>query len=192
MLHFQLRKDSAATSPELDDAKGGGPLAERLVRLRALLAANPLPGDEWAQLNGAVIEGENAWQAMPKDAAKEQAFNNFQRQNKTNDELRKDDTYQAYSNVTERAQRAKAVGQTVEIEPKAAAKQSALMPQEAGRRGGRTPRFTPPASWFHRWNQVRCAPVWLGGELFLLRQVSKRPQMAERWQSPCKVSGWIR
>jgi signal transduction histidine kinase len=174
MLHFQLRKDSAATSPEHDDAKGGGPLAERLVRLRALLAANPLPGDEWAQLNGALIEGENAWQAMPKDAAKEQAFNSFQRQNRTNDELRKDDTYQAYSNVTERAQRAKAVGQTVEIEPKAAAKQSAVMPQQAAAREEmfRDPparAIAPPLET----GQMRA--VWLGGELFLLRQVFQTP-----------------
>jgi signal transduction histidine kinase len=170
LLHFQLRKDSAATSPEHDDADKAGPLTERMVRLRALLAANPLPGDEWAQLNGAVIESENAWQAVPKDALKEQAFNTLQRQIRSNEELRKDETYQTYSNVSERAQRAKAVGQTVEIEPKAAAKQSADIPQQAAA-GAEILRNPPARAMAPLLETGQMRAVWLGGELFLLRQV---------------------
>jgi signal transduction histidine kinase len=170
LLHFQLRKDSAATSPEHDDADKDGPMAERMARLRALLAANPLPGDEWAQLNGAVIEGENAWQAVPKDAAKEQAFNSLQRQNMSNEALRKDETYQTYSNLSERAQRAKAVGQTVEIEPKAAAKQSAAIAQQADA-GAEMFRDPPARAVAPQLETGQMRAVWLGGELFLLRQV---------------------
>ena len=65
LLHFEIRKGGEPISPELDaidtsaagNAKVLAERKERLQRLRELLAANPLPGDEWTQLNSAANEG---------------------------------------------------------------------------------------------------------------------------------------
>jgi len=177
LLHFEIRKGSEPISPELDtldttatgNAKELAQRKERLKRLRELLAANPLPGDEWTQLNYAANEGQVSWNALPKDAALEQGYNIIQRQNKTGDQLRKDETYQANSNTTERAQRARAVAQTVNNGVAQAEQQLALPAQE---------KPLPAQSGFQvdLSNQQaadvgQMHAVWVGGELFLLRQV---------------------
>jgi len=179
LLHFEIRKGGEPISPELDtldtsaagNAKELAQRKERLQRLRELLAANPLPGDEWTQLNTAANEGQVSWDALPKDAALEQNFNIIQRQNKTGDQLRKDETYQANSNTTERAQRAKAVAQTVNNGVAQAEQQLALpaqekpLPAEPGQPAqvDLARQQAADASQMHA--------VWVGGELFLLRQV---------------------
>lgn len=177
LLHFEIREGSALVTPEA----GAGAVEERLRQLRALLADHPLPGDEWSLLNGAVIEGESQWLAVPKDAPQEQAFNAAQRQSKSGDELRKEDSYQASNNINERGQRAKAVAQTLDLanappQDKAArpgasrhdgpmleAREKQLM--EADSADDKTPVAQPLET-----GQMRA--VWLGGELFLLRRIS--------------------
>ncbi len=170
-LHFEIRKDADVTSSEYRKTPHGT-IAERMEKLRALLAANPLPGNEWTQLNEAVIEGENAWQSVPKEAIQEQSYNSQQRLLNQSDELRKDGVYQSFSNVSERAQRAKAVEKTVELPTKkpiapAEAKAESQPTQLAGAAPSDSSLTQSPASPTADAGPMR--PVWLGGELFLLR-----------------------
>jgi signal transduction histidine kinase len=168
-LHFQIRKDRSPDFPGYED-KADGPPDELRLRLRSLLAANPLPGDEWEQLNEAVVEGESAWRSVPKDAIKEQAFNAKQRVERSSYENRADDSYQFSSNVSERAERAKALEKTVEVQKPMARAASAVQQRDAAADEG-----APLPEVVTRPNietgQMRA--VWLGGELFLLRQISQ-------------------
>ena len=179
LLHFEIRKGGEPISPELDtidtsaagNAKVLAERKERLQRLRELLAANPLPGDEWTQLSTAANEGQVSWDAVPKDAALEQGYNIIQRQNKTGDQLRKDETYQAYSNTSERAQRAKAVAQTVDSANAQAEQQLALPAQQrpTPAEPGQPAQLDISRQKTADVGQMHA--VWVGGELFLLRQV---------------------
>ena len=186
-LHFQIQQGGGLTSPELDEhnAKEAGVDAkviqerkERMKQLRVFLAANPLPGDEWTQLNCAAVHGETSWNAVPKDAMKEQEFKKQLRDTKGADELRQDASYQSYNNTGEYAKRAKAVGKNIEqaTDNYARNQQQEIQlaqPQDAG---GMMP-FTASTDI----TPMRC--VWLGGELFLLRHVSKRsPAMTKAVQ----------
>ncbi|MEI6178831.1 MAG: ATP-binding protein [Verrucomicrobiota bacterium] len=125
LLHFEIRKGGEPQSPEFSATGETGAMGGRIQRLRALLAENPLPGDEWARINRNVEQGETAWQAVPKEAVLEQGFNATQRKGQSGDQLRKDDVYQMNSNVTERAQRAKAVANQVDNDALAYAKPQA-------------------------------------------------------------------
>ena len=185
LLRFQIRKGGVPTSPELDtvapedaaaNAQWIGERKERLQNLRDLLAANPLPGDEWTQLNSAANEGEVSWANVPKNPPADQNFNAILRQNKTSDELRQDAAYQGRNNSNERAQRAKAVAQTVDNgialteqqQLKIASQQpAAAQPLPARPAAPAAPPTVAEAS------QMR--GVWVGGELFLLRQVVWNP-----------------
>ncbi len=189
-LHFQIQQGGGLTSPELGepntkeaglDVKILQERKDRMKQLRALLAANPLPGDEWTQLNCAVMVGETTWNSVPKEATKEQALNMTQRQTKDAASNRSDASYQGYSNTNEYAQRAKAVAKNIDngIGKDYAAEQNEDQVQsQAASPGGsqpsvskQLPSIIPPGE------VVDVSPlrgVWLGGELFLLRQVSKR------------------
>jgi signal transduction histidine kinase len=176
-LHFQIQQGGGLTSPELDahNAKEAGVDAtiiqerqDRMKQLRALLAANPLPGDEWTQLTCAVQVGEATWNAVPKDALKEQGSNKLLRQTKGGDELRQDASYQAYSNTSEYAQRAKAVAKNIDSANDYLTQQQEVQLAEP-------PQVMGLSSLFGEVVDVSpMRGVWLGGELFLLRQVSKR------------------
>jgi signal transduction histidine kinase len=183
ILRFEIREGGAVTSPA---GEGDARLTERMKQLRELLAANPLPGDEWTQLNEAVIQGESQWQAVPKEALREQTSNSIQRLNQPADELRKQESYQVHSNLSERAQRAKALDQTAEVFRDAApAPAKSRTEGDAG-----SAVFTP---------QMVVTPlraVWLGGELFLLRRVSQgepgKPQATDDPELTRRVQGvWL-
>jgi len=178
-LRFEILKGGVPTSPELDairpedaaaNAQWIGERKERLKLLRDLLAANPLPGDEWTQLNSAANEGQVSWANVPRNAPADQNFNAVLRQNKSGDELRQDATYQGRNNTSEHAQRAKAVAQTVN-------NGTAQADQQLEAPAGQWP---PPAVAGYQVDMVdrhttaevgQMRAVWIGGELFLLRQV---------------------
>ncbi len=186
-LHFQIQQGGGLTSPELDEhnAKEAGVDAKviqerkkRMKQLRVFLAANPLLGDELTQLNCAAVHGETTWNAVPKDAPKEQELNRQLRDTKGADELRQDAGYQSYSNTGEYAKRAKAVekniGQATDNFTRNQQQEIQLAQPQAA--GGMIPLTTSTDI-----TPMRC--VWLGGELYLLRQVSKRsPAMTKAVQ----------
>ena len=170
-LHFELRKNHQPTFTELSETEDRSPqdraaIQDRIKHLRAVLAANPLPGDEWTLLNEAAMKGETSWQAVPQEALREMKANSIQRKQKSADILRKDSDYQANSTTQERTQRAKALTQTLD---NAASKNAPLPPvgdltsQEATHRPTNLRQVTQAS-------QMR--PIWLGDELFLLRQVT--------------------
>ena len=171
-LHFELRKDHEPTFSELDQIGDPSPqdrsaIEDRVNRLRAVLAANPLPGSEWTLLNEAAQQSETSWQAVPKDAPQEMEANATQRQRKSGEALRKDSDYQANSTTYERSQRAKAIAQTLD---NGTSQLNSISPADGAtsdKIGGR------PAVTTRQLAQVsQMRPIWLGEELFLLRQVT--------------------
>jgi signal transduction histidine kinase len=179
LLHFKIQQGGGLTSPELDEhnAKEAGVDAkiiqerkDRMARLRKLLASNPLPGDEWTQLTCAAAHGETTWNAMPKDAPKEQEANKLLRMNKGGDELRQDSTYQTYSNTSEYAQRAKAVSKNIDNGSNFNDFQTEGIGQT-----NEASRIQSAGAFTQSPGAEDVTPmrgVWLGGELFLLRQYS--------------------
>lgn len=163
-LHFEVRKNHPATFSELGDISDPV-IQSRIQRLQAVLAANPLPGDEWTLLNEAALKGETSWQAVPQDATLENQSNSIQRQLKSLGELRKDETYQANSATNERVQRAKAMAATLD---NAVSKlDSAAAEKRESKERSAFFNFSRRVS---QVSQMR--PIWLGDELFLLRQVT--------------------
>ncbi len=208
-LHFKIQQGGGLTSPELDEhnAKEGGVDAkiiqerkDRMRQLRSLLAANPLPGDEWTQLNCAAVVGETTWNAVPKDAPKEQESNRQLRETKGGDELRQDANYQGYNTTNEYAKRAKAVSKNIDAAKGQRGQQEILLqsPNDSfSKDNGAEPppsqpmRMTPPFGEVADVSPMR--GVWLGGELFLLRQVSRRsPGITKAVQGVWLNSGELR
>ncbi|MCF7675121.1 MAG: HAMP domain-containing histidine kinase, partial [Akkermansiaceae bacterium] len=113
LLHFQLGNNSELLSPEAGaaDSATREAAAERLKRLRVLWAANPPNGDEWSLLAQTPKISLSA--PAPQIPQPQSLDNAFQRETIPNDQLRKDAVYQQQSNVAERNQRARVVGQTV-------------------------------------------------------------------------------
>ncbi len=208
-LHFKIQQGGGLTSPELDEnnAKEAGVDAkiiqerkDRMRQLRSLLAANPLPGDEWTQLNCAAVVGETTWNAVPKDAPKEQESNRQLRETKGGDELRQDANYQGYNTTNEYAKRAKAVSKNIDAAKGQRGQQEILLqsPNDSfSKDNGAEPppsqpmRMTPPFGEVADVSPMR--GVWLGGELFLLRQVSRRsPGITKAVQGVWLNSGELR
>ena len=152
-LHFELRENGRLTSPEITDAK------TKLAALRALLAKNPIPGDEWSQLKCAAEASETAWSLVPKDAPLEKLTNGSQRQSQSRGVNRVDQVYQSNFNGAEKAKRAKTVEETV------AANQS--VSDSAQQDPFAIQLGEPPLT---ELGPMRA--VWIGGDLFLLRQFS--------------------
>lgn len=164
-LHFEIRRDGRLRSPELHASSGLPPSVmadrvERLRKLQGLLSANPVPGDELKLLSSAVEVGENAWQALSKDASVAKIGNNDLRMKQAASTNRGDTTYQANFNEVEKAQRTKAVGQSFENSSNSIPQQT--LPQVQSLESGE------PA--IKEVGAMR--PVWIGGELFLLRQLT--------------------
>ena len=113
LLHFQLGHNFELLSPEASaaDSATREAAAERLKRLRVLWAANPPSGDEWSLL--VQTPKISLSDPAPQIPQRQSLDNAFQRETFPNDQLRKDPAYQQNSNVAERNQRAKVVGQTV-------------------------------------------------------------------------------
>ncbi len=129
-----------------------------LEKLRKLLGENPLPGDEWSVLTCAAEAGESAWQAVPKDAPQSKSDNYAIRQQKGGNEIRREQAYQFNSSEVELSQRAKVVSENIS---------NSLLPAD-----GSTNRITEIGT---------LRAVWVGGELFLLRQlVAAIPGTMER------------
>lgn len=148
-LHFQLRQFGTLTSPEAASQK------EQFETLRKILNTNPLPGDEWSTLTCAAVASESAWNAVPKTALKSQAENTYIRQQKGGPQARNEGSYQTNFNGTERAQRAKTVEETVNSSNLAETTQAIEISP------------TPEISGLGTMRAV-----WVGSELFLLRQLS--------------------
>ena len=170
-LHFELRKDHSPTFTELSESASLSPenrtaIQDRIQRLRAVLAANPLPGGEWTLLNEAARKGETSWQAIPQDAEVEMRENAIQRQSKPLGDLRRDSVYQANNGTQERSQRAKAVGQTLDL----SVEKVAAMPPVVTTNSQALSDLRPALRQVTQVSQMR--PVWLADELFLLRQVT--------------------
>lgn len=178
-LHFKIQQGGGLTSPEIDEqnAKEAGVDAkvilereERMNQLRGLLAANPLPGDEWTQLNCAAVHGETAWNTVPKDAPKEQEANRQLRETKGGDELRQDLNYQADNSTNEYAMRAKVVSRNIDNGLKFNPSQSGQIQQQTEQTPVQAVAGLTPIPGSEDVTPMR--GVWLGGELFLLRQYS--------------------
>jgi len=151
-LHFEVRQFGRLTSPE------GTARKENFESLRKLLNTNPLPGNEWSLLTCAAEAGETAWKAVPKEASKSQGDNTFIRQQKGGPQARNDGDYQSNFNGTERAQRAKTVEETVNNSV-----QQLDMKQSFN---------ISPTAEITELGTMRA--VWVGGDLFLLRQITAR------------------
>lgn len=178
LLHFQIQQGGRLTSPELGAANGAensatnDPLKERMKRLRSLLATNPLPGDDWTQLQCAAETGEVTWNALPKEAPIEQQQKKIQIATKGGDELRKDASYQLNSNASEYAQRAKAMAKSIE-NSYGEANQAPVQQQELPQ-GRQVLRPLQLEGMGEKTEAGQMRAVWLGSELFLMRQVTKR------------------
>jgi len=80
LLHFQVVQGGGLSSPENDalNAQEAGVTPElieertkRMEQLRELLAANPLPGDGWAQFSDVAAVSEVTWKAVPKETTQQ-------------------------------------------------------------------------------------------------------------------------
>ncbi|MES2921514.1 MAG: HAMP domain-containing sensor histidine kinase [Verrucomicrobiota bacterium] len=155
-LHFELRESGKLFSPESAGTK------EKLSALGTLLSQNPLPGDEWLLLKCAAEASEANWGLIPKDAPVEKSNNTFSRQMKSSASNRSDNVYQQNFNGVERAQRAKTVGETVS--------QAAIPPQAEQQRAGEIQLLNFSGPQIADLGTLRA--VWVGGDLFLLRQLT--------------------
>jgi signal transduction histidine kinase len=208
-LHFKIQQGGGLTSPELDEhnAKESGVDAkviqqrkDRMKQLRALLASNPLPGDEWTQLTCAAVHGETTWNTVPKDAPKEQEANRQLRETKGGDELRQDLNYQTYNSTNEYAKRAKVASRNMDAAKGQLGQQeiqlqipadSLSKKRDADPAPSQPMRMIPPPAEAVDISPMRGA--WLGGELFLLRQVSRSsPIMTKAVQGVWLNSGELR
>lgn len=193
-LHFELRENGRLTSPGTD----GTP--EKLKALRSLLGDNPLPGDEWSMLCRAAAAGETAWNQVPKDAPVSQTSNMDQRKVSDRAQIRKDSSYQWNLSGVDKAQRAKSVESSLQnsqngnwstpppraskaSQPTATAEVAAAaeladappapIPPPDTLQGARDPFETPSAA---SSSLGTMRPIWIGEELFLLRQFSDGPE----------------
>lgn len=201
-LHFETSGDHDVTSPELGPRSSGSPeetarvaaAKEKLERLKAILNSHPLPLDNGDLLRGAVQAGEASWQAVAKSNSFEKSLNANLRQEKGNIGARRDVAYQSNFNDTERAQRAKVIEQTSKVMEQAintnATELEAAPTQTSGPLLPLSPDWTLPgtASFSQRVETGMMRAVWIGGELFLLRQVSYRDipplQISGHWPPP--------
>ena len=195
-LHFEASGNHAVFSPELDSRTPEAPAEaarvaaakDKLERLTALLGAHPLPLENGDLLQSAVQAGEASWQAVARANGVEKSQNTLFRQENGSIEARRDQSYQTNFNETERAQRAKVIEQTVNSEQVGGPKEGAgmrlpasLIPSLSSLAPNWTLQIPSPQAPGIETGMMRA--VWIGGELFLLRQV--------RYQGvpPAQISG---
>ncbi len=181
-LHFEIGQDGRLRSPGIKGPSMLPPvvMAERIGRLKELqgvLSANPVPGDELKLLSCAVEVSENAWQALSKDASVAKIGNNDLRINNPASKNRGDTTYQTNFNQVEKAQRAKAVEQQFDNGSNSLPQQLLSANLRQGSDGREIKEIGP------------MRVVWIGGELFLLRQLTLVLQEGEPEGSPTVEKG---
>ncbi len=147
-LQFELRENGTISSSETAGKNA------TLASLRALLGKNPIQGSEWMTLICAANASETAWGQVPKEAPAEQVANAIQRLNVSRDNNRGDSTYQRNFNGAEKTKRAQTVDETVY------SNQAYLI----------NPPKDISAAKITELGAMRA--IWIGGELFLLRQFS--------------------
>jgi signal transduction histidine kinase len=182
-LHFSGSANEPLSSPELrPPVTPGAP--EKFEQLKSLLRDYPLPLGDGEVLTCAFAESEASWNAIPKQALSQKTSNLSTLQTKGGVEARKEQDYWENSNGMERAQRAKVVGQALENtkmlpQGEAAQQQQVLPPQEdpsqARQQLPLDENLTPVAPVTQARGEItdigQMRAVWIGGELFLLRQV---------------------
>lgn len=157
-LHFELRESGTLTSPETEGAQ------EKLAALRALLGKNPVLSDEWSLLKHAADASETAWSGLPKQAPVAQESNAVQRKTSSRSENRLGKDYQQNFNDTEKALRAKNVEDAVSNTSQTPKSQAIEIEQS---NSNLTADTISPVT-----NLGAMRAIWIGGELFLLRQFS--------------------
>lgn len=150
-LHFELYQNEKLTSPETPKA------TTQLAELRSLLSKNPLPGEEWSLLMCAAEAGENAWNLVPKDA-KQQITNNGIIRGKSGSQPRQDLSYQQGLNDAEFVKRAETLLNSI----------NDSQTMKSSSPSSQTMAFGNP---FTDLGAMRA--VWVGSDLFLLRQLKK-------------------
>ncbi|MEK7951154.1 sensor histidine kinase [Luteolibacter soli] len=176
-LHFSGSNNDPLSSPELHPPAEPG-AREKFERLKFLLRVHPLPLENGEVLTCALAEGEASWNAIPKEALSQKNFNTNILQSKGGVEARKEQVYLENANGTERAQRAKVVDQALENTKQSG--QARIQQQETPQPAPQelqqvvplneiTIPITPARAEIVDIGQMRA--VWIGGELFLLRQI---------------------
>jgi signal transduction histidine kinase len=182
-LHFSGSANEPLSSPELRPPVTPG-AREKFEQLKSLLRDYPLPLGDGEVLTCAFAESEASWNAIPKQALSQKSSNLTTLQTKGGVEARKEQVYWDNSNGMERAQRAKVVGQALENtkmlpQGEAVQQQQVLPPQEdpsqARQQLPLDENLTPVAPVTQARGEItdigQMRAVWIGGELFLLRQV---------------------
>lgn len=165
-LHFEIRQGGSLISPEAAARPAD------FHQLRQLLQANPLPGGEWSVLNEAAEAGENAWQAVPKEARKSQADNAGIRSLKGTAQVRSDAAYQSNFTNVEQALRAKTVDETVTnsiLQKSVAVGMEEIGVMRAVRAGGEIFLLRQLVTKTGGSTQHRVQGVWLDGEILARR-----------------------
>jgi signal transduction histidine kinase len=180
-LHFSAASNEPLSSPELrsDPIKS---TREKFQRLQSMLRNYPLPLGGGEVLTCAIAESEASWNAMPKEAQLQQIDNVNILQSKGGVEARKEPDYQTNVSGVDRANRArvvdKALGNTKQsswaVPPEKKIEEKAIK-----RAPSPTPTPSPPepVQVFPTQGDIidigQMRSVWIGGELFLLRQIRR-------------------
>ncbi len=170
-FHFTFTEGGKLSAPEIPDSK------EKLAELRLLLSKNPLAGGEWSILTDAVDASEASWNAVPKEAKEEANSNINLRQNSNAYDNRADNTYQSNFNDVERAQRARTVEKTISKIDLGSLKRKIDAKPAAVAANNSKPEVEIPAIREETLKESMSElgtlrPVWIGSDLFLLRQLS--------------------
>jgi signal transduction histidine kinase len=178
-LHFSGSANEPLSSPEIRPPVDPS-ARKKFERLKSLLRDYPLPLGDGEVLTCAVAESEASWNAIPKEALSQKMSNTNILQSKGGVEARKDQAYWENANGTERAQRAKVVDQALE-KTKMLPQGEAIQQQQADPQQAQQPvqqrdeNAAPTIPQIQSRGEItdigQMRAVWIGGELFLLRQV---------------------
>ena len=190
LLHFSAASNEPLSSPELR-SDPTGTVRGKFQRLQSLLRGYPIPLGGGEVLTCAIEESEASWNALPKEALMQQTQNVNILQSKGGVEARKEADYQTNVSGVERANRAKVVDKALEntkqsawavppqkkVEEKVikrtpSTSQKTPPPESPPTRPPPEPvQVTPTQGEIIDIGQMRS--VWIGGELFLLRQIRR-------------------
>ncbi|TAG11155.1 MAG: sensor histidine kinase [Verrucomicrobia bacterium] len=173
-LYFEIDQYSALKSPQVLSNKSES-LTNEMIQLKRHLLDNASPEDFWNQLNIAIQNEENAWNAIPKIEI-EPPSKPANRQ--------REDTYQKSSNIIERSKRAAAVQKSVE-------NFSSGSPPTAELADLATVDHLADETSNEILDIGEMRSRWFGKELFLLRQIFDS-QTQTNAKTPIAVQGvWL-